>query len=130
MDYNKQTFEGVIRQSIKAFKEGKLPEQTLKAMSDDGNSKEVKYTPEYFDELEAQILKEKEKLNKKEKKESKKKKPLKMSEGGTPEEQSTGQKVGIAIADGMKAYGDGVQKAYDGELDEDKFRTSEPPRRR
>jgi hypothetical protein len=53
-----------------------------------------------------------------------------MSEGGTPEEQSTGQKVGIAIADGMKAYGDGVQKAYDGELDEDKFRTSEPPRRR
>ena len=68
MDYNKQTFEGVIRQSIKAFKEGKLPEQTLKAMSDDGNSKEVKYTPEYFDELEQQVMKEVEKQNKKESK--------------------------------------------------------------
>ena len=59
MDYNKQTFEGVIRQSIKSFKQGKLPEQTLKSMSEEG--KEVKYTPEYFDELEQQVIKEVEK---------------------------------------------------------------------
>ena len=60
MDYNKQTFEGVIRQSIKSFKEGKVPEKTLEQMSEGG--KEIKYTPDYFDELEQQVMKEVEKL--------------------------------------------------------------------
>ena len=73
MDYNKSTFEGVIRKSIKSFKEGQIPEETFKRMSDDG--KEVKYTPDYFDTLEEQVLEEKEKLDKEEKKKSKKKKP-------------------------------------------------------
>ena len=43
MDYNKSTFESVIRKSIKTFKKGQIPEQTFEAMSSDG--KEVKYTP-------------------------------------------------------------------------------------
>ena len=63
MDYNKSTFESVIRKSIKTFKKGKIPEQTFAAMSSEG--KEVKYTPEYFDDLEKQVLEEKEKSNKK-----------------------------------------------------------------
>ena len=131
MDYNKQTFEGVIRQSIKSFKEGKLPEQTLKAMSEDGKSKEVKYTPEYFDNLEEQILKEREKQNKKESKsKNKKKKKVELDEGGTPTEDSPGKTMGLAIADGMKSYGEGIQEAYNSDVDSSKFKTSEPPRRR
>lgn len=131
MDYNKQTFEGVIRQSIKSFKEGKLPEQTLKAMSEDGKTKEVKYTPEYFDELEQRVLKEVEKQNKKESKpKNKKKKKVELDEGGTPTEDSPGKTLGLAVADGMTAYGRGLQNAYDPELDKSKFKTSEPSRRR
>ena len=65
MDYNKSTFESVIRKSIKTFKKGKIPEQTFAAMSSEG--KEVKYTPEYFDDLEKQVLEEKEKSDKKKK---------------------------------------------------------------
>lgn len=129
MDYNKQTFEGVIRQSIKSFKQGKLPEQTLKSMSEEG--KEIKYTPEYFDELEQQVIKEVEKQNKKESKsKNKKKKKVELDEGGTPTEDSPGKTMGLAIADGMKSYGEGIQEAYNSDVDSSKFKTSEPPRRR
>lgn len=129
MDYNKSTFEGVIRKSIKSFKEGQIPEETFKRMSDDG--KEVKYTPDYFDTLEEQVLEEKEKLDKKEKKKSKKKKPLKMSEGGTPteEEKTPGKDIGTAAAEGLMAIGKGMQEAYDGELDPTKFNFSGTSRR-
>lgn len=135
MDYNKSTFEGVIRKSIKSFKEGQIPEETFKRMSDDG--KEVKYTPDYFDTLEEQVLEEKEKLDKKEKKKSKKKKPLKMSEGGTPteeenseeEEKTPGKDIGTAAAEGLMAIGKGIQEAYDGELDPNKMSFSGTTRR-
>ena len=43
-------FAEAIAQSIKMFKEGKLPESTLSLQ--DG---ETKYTPEYFDELETEM---------------------------------------------------------------------------
>ena len=129
MDYNKQTFEGVIRQSIKTFKEGKVPEQTLKSLSEEG--KEIKYTPEYFDELEQQVMKEVEKQNKKESKvKGKNKKKVELDEGGTPTEDSPGKKMGLAVADGMTTYGKGLQRAYDSELDTSKFTTAEPSRRR
>ena len=131
MDYNKSTFEGVIRKSIKSFKEGQIPEETYKRMSDDG--KEVKYTPDYFDTLEEQVLEEKEKLDKEEKKKAKKKKPLKMSEGGTPteeeEEKKTRKDIGTAAAEGLMAIGKGMQEAYDGELDPAKFNFSGTSRR-
>ena len=43
-------FEKAIRESVKAFSEGMLPEKTL------GLSKEgIKYTPEYFDNLEMEL---------------------------------------------------------------------------
>ena len=130
MDYNKSTFEGVIRKSIKSFKEGQIPEETFKRMSDDG--KEVKYTPDYFDTLEEQVLEEKEKLDKKEKKKSKKKKPLKMSDGGTPteeKEKTPGKDMGTAAAEGLMAIGKGIQEAYDGELDPNKMSFSGTTRR-
>ena len=53
-----------------------------------------------------------------------------MSEGGTITNDSPGKTMGLAIADGMKAYGAGIQQAYSGREDGDKFKTSEPPRRR
>jgi hypothetical protein len=99
-------------------------------MSDDG--KEVKYTPDYFDTLEEQVLEEKEKLDKKEKKKSKKKKPLKMSDGGTPteeEEKTPGKDIGTAAAEGLMAIGKGIQEAYDGELDPNKMSFSGTTRR-
>ena len=111
MDYNKGTFEGVIRQSIKTFKKGKIPEKTFEAMSSEG--KEVKYTPEYFDDLEKQVLEEKEKSKKKKKTSKKKKAPKDMNEGGAP--------MGNAVKDSLMAYGKGVQEAYDGDLDKSKF---------
>jgi Ran GTPase-activating protein (RanGAP) involved in mRNA processing and transport len=119
MDYNKSTFESVIRKSIKTFKKGKIPEQTFEAMSSDG--KEVKYTPEYFDDLEKQVLEQKEKADKKKKTSKNKKEPKDMSEGGTPTESSPGKKMANAAADGMMTYGKGLQEAYDSELDKSKF---------
>lgn len=127
MDYNKSTFEGVIRKSIKSFKEGQIPEETFKRMSDDG--KEVKYTPDYFDTLEEQVLEEKEKLDKEEKKKSKKKKPAKMSEGGTPQKKSAGQIMAEAGADGLMKYGQSLQEIYDTEPDPTKFQFSGTSRR-
>tara|TARA_X000000950_G_scaffold256159_1_gene321397 strand:+ start:126 stop:500 length:375 start_codon:yes stop_codon:yes gene_type:complete len=116
MDYNKGTFEGVIRQSIKTFKKGKIPEKTFEAMSSEG--KEVKYTPEYFDDLEKQVLEEKEKSDKKKKTSKKKKEPKDMSEGGTPIKSST---MSNTVKDSLMSYGKGVQEAYDGDLDKSKF---------
>lgn len=46
------TFEEAIRKSIRAFLEGK-PAENLK----EAYGKEIKYTKEYFDELEKQIIK-------------------------------------------------------------------------
>ena len=119
MDYNKSTFESVIRKSIKTFKKGQIPEQTFEAMSSDG--KEVKYTPEYFDDLEKQVLEEKEKADKKKKTSKNKKKPKDMSEGGTPTESSPDKKMSNAAAEGMMAYGEGIKEAYSGKLDKSKF---------
>lgn len=113
MDYNKSTFESVIRKSIKTFKKGKIPEQTFAAMSSEG--KEVKYTPEYFDDLEKQVLEEKEKSDKKKKTSKNKKESKDMSEGGTP------TSLAEAAAEGVSTYGAGIQEAYSGELDKTKF---------
>lgn len=43
-------FEKAIRASVKAFSEGTLPERTL-GLTEGG----VKYTPEYFDNLEMEL---------------------------------------------------------------------------
>jgi len=122
MDYNKQTFDHVIRQSIKKFKAGDVAEETFKLISEDG--REVKYTPEYFDELEKELLSNKEKEDKKESKKSKNKKK-EMSDGGTA--------MAIAGANSISAAGEGYAKAYKDaadNTDKSKFKTSEPPRRR
>jgi|TARA_B100001094_G_scaffold43437_1_gene38178 hypothetical protein len=124
MDYNKQTFDHVIRQSIKKFKTGDVAEETFKLISEDG--REVKYTPEYFDELEKELLSNKEKEDKKESKKSKnkKKEPVEMSEGGS---------MGGDMMSGIAGIGDGYAKAYKdaaANTDSSKFKTSEPPRRR
>jgi len=44
-------YDQIIRQSVKAFKEGRLPEQ-ISARKEAG----LKYTPEYFDQLEEDLL--------------------------------------------------------------------------
>lgn len=46
------TFEEAIIKSVKAYLNGELPTELM------GTSKETKYTPEYFDELEEELLKE------------------------------------------------------------------------
>jgi len=121
MDYNKQTFDHVIRQSIKKFMAGDVPEETLKMLSEEG--KEVKYTPEFFDDLEKELLSDKEKEDKKQTKKSKKKKE--MSDGGTA--------MAAAGANSLASAGEGFAKAYKDaaeNTDKSKFVTPEPPRRR
>lgn len=125
MDYNKQTFDHVIRQSIKKFMAGDVPEETLKMLSEEG--KEVKYTPEFFNELEKELLSDKEKEDKKKTKKSKKnkKEDLEMSDGGTA--------IAAAGADGLASAGEGFAQAYKdaaANTDKSKFKTPEPPRRR
>jgi len=44
-------YSDVIRQSVKAFREGRFPEQ-MDAVKEEG----LKYTPEYFDQLEEKLL--------------------------------------------------------------------------
>lgn len=120
MDYNKQTFDHVIRQSIKKFKAGDVAEETFKLISEDG--REVKYTPEYFDELEKDLMADK---KKEDKKASKKKDKKEMSDGGTA--------MAIAGANTISAAGEGYAKAYEDaadNTDKSKFVTPEPPRRR
>ena len=53
------TFEEAIIKSVKAYLEGEMPTELM------GASKETKYTPEYFDELEEELMKDPKK-NKKE----------------------------------------------------------------
>jgi hypothetical protein len=122
MDYNKQTFDHVIRQSIKKFKAGDVAEETFKLISEDG--REVKYTPEYFDELEKDLMADKKKEDKKASKKKDKKEPVEMSEGGS---------MGSDMMSGIASIGDGYAKAYKdaaANTDSSKFKTSEPPRRR
>lgn len=122
MDYNKQTFDHVIRQSIKKFKAGDVAEETFKLISEDG--REVKYTPEYFDELEKDLMADKKKEDKKASKKKDKKEPVEMSEGGS---------MGGDMMSGIASIGDGYAKAYKdaaADTDSSKFKTSEPPRRR
>lgn len=131
MDYNKQTFDHVIRQSIKKFMTGDLPEETLKMLSEEG--KEVKYTPEFFDELEKELLSDKEKEDKKKTKKTKKskkkkKEDLEMSDGGYTVRDMGGDMMG-----GIAGIGDGYAKAYKdaaANTDKSKFVTPELPRRR
>jgi len=47
-------YRDVVKKSIVAFMEGRMPEQTA-ALKEEG----LKYTPEYFDQLEEEILGEK-----------------------------------------------------------------------
>lgn len=120
MDYNKQTFDHVIRQSIKKFMKGDVPQETLDLLKKDG--KEVKYTPEYFDDLEKDLMSDK---KKEDKKASKKKDKKEMSDGGTA--------MAIAGANTISAAGEGYAKAYKDaadNTDKSKFVTPEPPRRR
>jgi len=44
------TFEEAIRRSIRAYLKGKIPESVKEAKG------ELRYTPEYFDELEERVL--------------------------------------------------------------------------
>ena len=46
------TFEEAIIKSVKAYLNGEMPTELI------GTSKETKYTPEYFDELEEELMKE------------------------------------------------------------------------
>jgi hypothetical protein len=46
------TFEEAIIKSVKAYLKGEMPTELM------GTSKETKYTPEYFDELEEELMKE------------------------------------------------------------------------
>lgn len=48
-------FEEALRTSIKAYFEGKLPTKYLEAHKDSGKD-ELRYTPEYFDELEEELI--------------------------------------------------------------------------
>lgn len=123
MDYNKQTFDHVIRQSIKKFKAGDVAEETFKLISEDG--REVKYTPEYFDELEKDLMADKKKEDKKASKKKDKKEPVEMSEGGTATAIAGANAIGTAVEGYAKAYKDAAANT-----DRSKFKTSEPPRRR
>jgi len=122
------TFEDIIRQSIKSFKKGKMPDQTKQLLEEEGG--ELKYTPEYFDELEKELLEKKEKADKKEAKKSKgKKKPKKMSEGGTPSKVD----FGVDALNAVAGIGGGIADAYANaaaNTDKSKFVTQDPPRRR
>jgi hypothetical protein len=126
------TFEDIIRQSIKSFKKGKMPEETKLLLEEEGG--EVKYTPEYFDELEEELLDQKEKTDKKEAKKSKgKKKPKEMSEGGTPSKNSPGVEFGVDAMKSIAGIGGGISDAYTSaaaNTDKSKFVTQDPPRRR
>jgi len=44
-------YDEIVRQSVKAFKKGRLPEQ-ISSRKEEG----LKYTPEYFDQLEEDLL--------------------------------------------------------------------------
>jgi len=44
-------YRDVVRQSIKSFLEGERPQQ-IEALKEEG----LKYTPEYFDDLEKELL--------------------------------------------------------------------------
>ena len=46
------TFEDAIKMSIKKYFEGRMPEELMKS-----SGKEMKYTMEYFDQLEADMEK-------------------------------------------------------------------------
>jgi len=45
------TFEEAIIKSVKAYLDGEMPTELM------GASEESKYTPEYFDELEEELMK-------------------------------------------------------------------------
>lgn len=47
-------FEDAVKKSVKAFMEGKMPEETGALVSDG-----IFHTPEYFDDLEAEMTGEK-----------------------------------------------------------------------
>tara|TARA_X000000950_G_scaffold237705_1_gene289432 strand:+ start:744 stop:1001 length:258 start_codon:yes stop_codon:yes gene_type:complete len=66
-----ETFEDIIRKSITSFMQGKMPEATLELAKKEG--KEIKYTPEYFEELEKDLMGNKEKKDNKNNKKSKEK---------------------------------------------------------
>lgn len=112
-------FEDIIRKSIKNFKEGIMPENTLKVLEEEG--REMKYTPEFFAEFEKDILKPK---DKKSKKKSSKKEKVEMNEGGTTMDTV------MAVTNALGAYGEETSKPNSDPLDESKFVTPEPPRRR
>ncbi len=118
------TFEDIIRQSIKSFRKGKMPEQTKALLEEEGG--ELKYTPEYFDELEKELLEQKEKEDKKEAKKTKgKKKPKKMAGGGLT--------MAVAGAEALASISSGIGDAYANaaaNTDRSKFVTQDPPRRR
>ena len=44
-------FEDAVKKSVKAFMAGKMPEETGALMSDG-----IFHTPEYFDDLEAELM--------------------------------------------------------------------------
>jgi len=44
-------FEDAVKKSVKSFMEGKMPEATGELMSDG-----IFHTPEYFDDLEAELM--------------------------------------------------------------------------
>lgn len=46
-------FENAVKRSIKAFYEGKMPDNFLS--SQDKDVEEVKFTPEFFDEMEEEL---------------------------------------------------------------------------
>lgn len=52
-------FEDAILRSIKAYRKGKQPEELMKAVG------EIKYTKDYFDELEKALMESKGKKKKK-----------------------------------------------------------------
>jgi|TARA_R110002153_G_scaffold87321_3_gene216091 hypothetical protein len=55
------TFEEAIIKSVKAYLDGEMPTELM------GAAKETKYTPEYFDELEEELVNKPQKPKKKKK---------------------------------------------------------------
>ena len=47
------TFQDAVKKSIKQFMDGKMPKNLMEV-----SGGEVKYTPEYFDQLEEELLEE------------------------------------------------------------------------
>ena len=85
--------------------------------------------PADFDDLEKQVLEQKEKSDKKKKTSKDKKEPKDMSGGGTPTKSSPGKTMANAAADGMMGYGKALQEIYDNEPDKSKFRFEGTSRR-